>query len=68
MPWKNDPDKESHAPKFTSPEKYIAAKLKILSRDFRIEPTDEELTELNNRTTEIGIDNYCLKIIANHWG
>lgn len=67
MSWKNDPDKESHAPKFTSPAKYIAAKLKILSRDFCITLTDEELAELNKRQTEIGIDTYCRKIIADHW-
>lgn len=41
----------SHSPQFTTPEKYLKAKLKILSRDFKITPTETELKHLlNNRT------------------
>lgn len=45
----------SHSPQFTTPEKYLKAKLKILSRDFKITPT------------EIAIDNAILSIINHHW-
>jgi hypothetical protein len=56
-----------HSPKFTTPEKYIKAKLKILRRDFCVRPTEEEIAHLKTLTTEIGIDNACLGIINRHW-
>lgn len=58
----------SHSPQFTTPEKYLRAKLKILSRDFKIEPTATELEHLSTLTTEISIDNAILSVIARHWG
>lgn len=58
----------SYSPQFTTPEKYLKAKLKILSRDFKIEPTETELEHLRTLTTEIGIDNAILSVIAHHWG
>ena len=58
----------SHSPKLTTPEKYLKAKLKILSRDFKITPTETELEHLRTLTTEISIDNAILSVIARHWG
>lgn len=58
----------SHSPQFTTPENYLKAKLKILSRDFRIEPTEMELAHLHTLTTQISIDNAILSVIARHWG
>ena len=58
----------SHSPQFTTPEKYLKAKLKILNRDFKIEPTETELEHLKTLTTEISIDNAILSVIAHHWG
>lgn len=58
----------SHSPQFTTPEKYLKAKLKILNRDFKIEPTETELEHLKTLTTEISIDNAILSVIARHWG
>lgn len=57
----------SHSPQFKEPEKYIKAKLKILSRDFKIEPTKEELAHLNTLKTQISIDNAILGIINRRW-
>lgn len=57
----------SHSPQFTTPEKYIAAKLKILSRDFYIEPTPQEYLHLKTLTTQISIDNAILSIINRRW-
>ena len=57
----------SHSPQFTTPAKYLKAKLKILSRDFKIEPTETELEHLRTHTTEISIDNAILSIINHHW-
>ena len=64
----DDPYINSHSPKFSTPEKYISAKLKILRRDFRVEPTKEELAHLNTLTTQIAIDNAVLGIINRRWG
>lgn len=58
----------SHSPQFTTPQQYLKAKLKILSRDFHITPTETELTHLRTLTTEISIDNAILSVIAHHWG
>ena len=57
----------SHSPQFTTPEKYLKAKLKILNRDFKITPTETELEHLRTLTTEIAIDNAILSIINHHW-
>lgn len=57
----------SHSPQFTTPAEYLKAKLKILSRDFKIEPTETELKHLRTLTTEIAIDNAILSIINHHW-
>lgn len=57
----------SHSPKFTTPEKYLKAKLKILRRDFCVKPTETELAHLNTLTTQITIDNAILSIINRRW-
>ena len=56
-----------HSPKFTTPEQYAKAKVKILKRDFRITPTAEELDHIKTLKTEIAIDNAILGIINRHW-
>lgn len=58
----------SHSPQFTTPEKYLKAKLKILSRDFYIDPTETELEHLETLKTQVAIDNAILSVIAKHWG
>jgi len=62
-----DPYINSHSPVFKTPEQYLKAKLKILRRDFCIEPTEEEVAHLNTLTTQVTIDNAILSIIARHW-
>ena len=57
-----------HSPTFKNPAQYLEAKLKILSRDFKITPTETELEHLRTLTTEISIDNAILSIINHHWG
>lgn len=57
----------SHSPKFTTSEKYLKAKLRILRRDFCIQPTEKEIAHLNTLTTQISIDNAVLSIINRHW-
>lgn len=46
---------------------YRNLKIKLLERDFKIDVTDNEKEHLNNLQSEIAIDNYCRKIISNHW-
>ena len=58
----------SHSPIWTTPEKYIKAKLKILKRDFCIYATEEEVAHIKTLTTQIAIDNAILGIINNRWG
>lgn len=57
----------SHSPQFITPEKYIKSKLKILSRDFYIEATEEEIAHLKTLKTQISIDNAILGIINRRW-
>lgn len=57
----------SHSPQFKTPKKYVEAKLKILSRDFRIKATEEEIAHLNTLTTQIAIDNAILSMINRRW-
>jgi hypothetical protein len=57
----------SHSPQWTTPEKYIKAKLKILRRDFCIEPTLDEIVHLQKLKTQIAIDNAVLSIINHNW-
>lgn len=52
---------------FTSPEKYIKEKLRMLRKDMYIEPTLEELQNLNSKTTEVEIDAAVRKIVARAW-
>jgi hypothetical protein len=63
----DDPYINSHSPKFTTPEKYVNVKMKILRRDFCIEPTTDEVIHLKKLTTQIAIDNAILGIINNRW-
>lgn len=56
-----------HSPIFKTPEQYVTAKLKILSRDFHIEATYEEKKHLRELTTQISIDNAILSIINRRW-
>ena len=55
-----------HVPVFTTPEKYIKAKLKILERDFLIRPTVKELEHVMSLETEYEIDTAIRKIIIDH--
>lgn len=57
----------SHSPLFTTPEKYLKTKLKVLIRDFCIYPTEEELAHLKTLKTQVTIDNAILGIINNRW-
>lgn len=57
----------SHSPQFTNPAQYLQAKLKILSRDFKVTPTATELEHLRTLTTQISIDNAILSVINHHW-
>ena len=57
----------SHTPLFKTPEKYIKDKLRILRRDFCIEPTEEEIAHLKTLTTQIAIDNAFLSIMTRRW-
>lgn len=63
----DDPYINSHSPKFTTPGKYLSAKLKILSRDFCIEPTTDEKAHLRTLTTQVQIDNAIQSIIDRRW-
>lgn len=63
----HDVHTNGHVPMWKTPEKYVEAKLKILRRDFRITPTENEIIHLKSLKTQIAIDNACLGIINRHW-
>lgn len=56
-----------HSPVFKTAWKYVKDKVRILERDFCINPTEEELAHLNTLTTQTAIDNAILTIINRHW-
>lgn len=48
---------------------YINEKLKILRRDFKINPTLEEKTHMLSLTSEILVDNYAHALLIKYlWG
>lgn len=51
---------------FTTPEKYIEKKLKILLRDFKIRPSYKEVDHLYSLKTQTAIDNAFHKIIFDY--
>ena len=55
-------------PRTANIKTYRKAKIKMLERDFCIKLTEEETERVNNLTTEIKIDQFCLGIINNRWG
>ena len=57
----------SYIPKFTTPEKYIESRIKILEEDFYITPTYEERQYLKQFKTEHQINAAVKKIINDHW-
>ena len=57
----------SYIVRWTTPNKYLKAKLKILTRDFCIYLTETELKHLKSLKTQVEIDNAILTIIDNRW-
>lgn len=57
----------SHAIIFRNPAQYLKAKLKVLSRDSYITPTDEEMKYLGTLETQVQIDNAIITIMNNRW-
>lgn len=46
---------------------YRRLKLKMLREEFKVGVTCAEEEHLNTLQSEIAIDNYCRKILRNHW-
>lgn len=57
----------SHAIVFRNPAQYLKARLKVLSRDSYITPTDEEMEHLGTLKTQVQIDNAIIAIMNNLW-
>lgn len=47
--------------------KLIEEKIKMLQKDFLINPTEEEIAHLKELKTEQAIETYVRIIINNHW-
>ena len=45
---------------------YIEAKLKMLSKDFKIKPTLEEKAHMYELTSEISVDNYAHTLLIKY--
>ena len=61
-------DNTAHCPVFKTPKQYAEEKIKILEKDFYINPTDAEKLHLKTLKTQIAIDNAVLSIINRYWG
>lgn len=59
---------DSHAIVFRNPAQYLKAKLKVLTNNFLITPTDEEMEHLRTLKTQIQIDNAVITIMNRRWG
>lgn len=57
----------SSVPKFTTAEKFVEEKIKMLKRDFRIWPDLDEIEHLQSLTTEGDINRAVASIIDRHW-
>lgn len=51
----------------TTLEKFCEAKLQILSRDFKINLTEEEIAYAHTLKTEVQVEQFCLGIINDRW-
>ena len=60
-------DRCAAMPKCTSIKSYRKAKLKMLSRDFLVKLTEEEIEHANTLTTEAQIDQFCMGILNDRW-
>ena len=54
-------------PKFTTPNKYIDAKVKILEEDFKIHLTEKDIWQLREYKTEGEINAAVRAIINKYW-
>ena len=61
-------DRTSTIPKPTNVKSYRKEKLKMLTRDFCIKLTDEEIAHANELTTIAQIDQFFVYILNNRWG
>ena len=59
--------KLSHAPQFKNAKQYIQAKLIMLEKYFRINPTETEIKHLFSLATESEINRAVRQFINNHW-
>lgn len=57
----------SHAIVFKNPAQYLKAKLKVLTNNFLITPTDEEMAHLRTLGTQTQIDNAIITIMDRRW-
>lgn len=48
-------------------KRYREEKLNMLTKDFRIDLTPEELAHMQTLTTEVQLDQFCLGIINKRW-
>lgn len=55
-------------PKFTTPDKFIESKVKMLEEDFRIRLTDEDKWHLREYKTEGEINAAVRGLIDKYWG
>ena len=48
-------------------KEYRKMKLKMLTRDFRVKLTDEDIAHANTLTTEAQIDQFFISMLNNRW-
>lgn len=57
----------SYVPEFTTPEKFIEAKVKMLREHFMIDLTDDDIRHLHEFNTETQINAAVKGIINKYW-
>ena len=64
------PTKYQQSTVFNKPvsiETYRERKITILTRDFKVKLTSEEIEKINSLPTEYTIDYYCREILRKRW-
>ena len=57
----------AYIPKFETPEQFVAEKIEMLGKEFKIILTDDEIEHLSSLKTEIDINAAVRTILNNHW-
>lgn len=60
-------ERTRYSPRFTSPQKYADAKLKILEQEFKLPLTEEDKLRVYKCKIEVDVDRACRSLINKYF-